>query len=295
MVFLTDQSDQSDQTDQSDQMKTIKSRPEPLGSVDQSPGAKSWRSKKESVPMSRRLRVLIVVAVLSLSAVCVAVLIWQQQVHGAALVSGWVALLAGAIATALHLTVSDTALRRHFGEPGAGQMRRLWRRGWVMVLLGVASLGLYYFDRHMQVLVAFDRGQSAATAGDWPKAAAAFSEVIRLDPGSADAYRRRGGAYLSQRDQDRAIADFTESIRLNPTDAGVFYNRGLAFFRKTDYDRALTDFDEAIRLNPSFAIAYLARGMTYGKKGDDAKAKTDRQKAIELDPSLQKPHEKGAA
>ena len=93
--------------------------------------------------MSRGFRVLVVVSVLVASGALAAVLIYQEQVHGVAPVLGLALLVLGAAGTALHLTVSDDSLRRHVGEPGAAEVRRFWRKSWVGVLLGVASLGRY--------------------------------------------------------------------------------------------------------------------------------------------------------
>ncbi|HEY7311198.1 MAG TPA: tetratricopeptide repeat protein [Gemmataceae bacterium] len=242
--------------------------------------------------MSRAFRVLGVVSILLVSAALAAVLIWQQQVHGVALVLGLVFLVIGGVGTTLHLTASDDFLRRHCGEPGAQQMRQFGRSAWVGVVLGAAMLGVHYLDRWVQAATvetqfraAYNRGRAAAKEQDWQTATDAFSEAIRLDPKSGDAYRSRGIVYGQQGEQDWALADLDEAIRLNPDDAVALYDRGVVYFQKAEYDRALADFGEAIRLKPNYAIAYRARGKVYGKKGDDAQAKADRQKADELAPA----------
>src|SRR5262249_18287656 len=132
----------------------------------------------------------------------------------------------GAAATTLHLTASDAFLHRHFGDRGAEEVRRAGRQGWVPMLLGLLMLGTNYWMRWAEAKEAeakfaraFLRGASAAKARDWPKAADAFSEAIRLDPGSAKAYRNRGVALLAQGDHDGALEDLGEAIRLDPADA----------------------------------------------------------------------------
>jgi tetratricopeptide (TPR) repeat protein len=238
--------------------------------------------------MSRGLRVLVVACILIVSVALPAVVIWQTEKHGFATkyVAGVVVVALGATFTTLHLTVSDDFLRRHYGERGAVQMRRVWRGGWIGVLLGPVLLGLHYFDckvAEAQFALAFNRGFSAYQDRNWQVAIEAFSEAIRLDPSDMRAYRQRGAAYLRQEEHDRAIADFNEALRLAPDDAGTVYNRGVAYAKKQDYDSALTDFGEAIRLDPAFAKAYRARSSVYAKKGDDARAKADKQKAAELE------------
>jgi tetratricopeptide (TPR) repeat protein len=66
-----------------------------------------------------------------------------------------------------------------------------------------------------------------------------FDEDIRLNPGSADAYRHRGMAYRAKGDLDRAIADHTEAIRLQPDFAKAYNSRGFAYATKGDLDRAV--------------------------------------------------------
>jgi tetratricopeptide (TPR) repeat protein len=245
--------------------------------------------------MGRNLRVVGFVAVLLGSAALAAVLIWQEQVHGVAPVLGLLFLALGAAGMTLHLSLSDDFLRRHLGEPAAGQARGFCRSGWVGILLGAALLGLHYLDHwareataRTNFQVAFNRGLSASKDRDWQAAADAFSEALRFDPSSAKAYHHRGVAFLHLGEQDRAIVDFSESIRIDPTDARVFSNRGLAFFRKVDYDHALTDFGEAIRLNQGYAKAYLARSRVHEQKGDDPRARADRQRAAELAPPIER-------
>ena len=55
-----------------------------------------------------------------------------------------------------------------------------------------------------------------------------YNEAVRLDPGNANYYRKRGDAYLQNNEHDKAIADFTEAIRLNPADAIAYSNRAKA-------------------------------------------------------------------
>src|SRR5437764_1210066 len=55
-------------------------------------------------------------------------------------------------------------------------------------------------------------GQAALDKKDWDLAVSCFTEAIRLDPNSAEAYWKRGRAYVAQGNNDKAIADCTESL-----------------------------------------------------------------------------------
>ena len=50
--------------------------------------------------------------------------------------------------------------------------------------------------------------------GEFDKAIADYTEAIRMNPQSAEAYRGRGHVYGVKCDFDKSISDFTESIRL---------------------------------------------------------------------------------
>jgi Flp pilus assembly protein TadD len=247
--------------------------------------------------MSRGCSLAVVAAVLAGSAGLAALVIWWAEGHRAEFqtVFGVGFVVLGAGLTVLRLTAGDEFLRRLFGAPGAAQARRAARGGWVLILLGAAWLGLHYVDRRAEAITAqtrfqaaLNRGVTAAKAQDWPAAAEAFSEAIRLDPGSADALHRRGVAYLRLGEFDRAVADLDAAARLAPADAAVVYNRGLAKARLGDDAGALADFTEAIRLKPGLARAYQARGAIHARRGEVAEAEADWRQAVELNPALNK-------
>jgi len=73
---------------------------------------------------------------------------------------------------------------------------------------------------------------------------------------------------ISNGDYDRAIATASEVMRLDPKSALAFISRGVAYERKGDMDRAIADYSEAIRLDPNNALASSNRGIVYAKKGD---------------------------
>src|SRR5262245_13167957 len=98
--------------------------------------------------MGRGWAVIIVAAILLASVGGAAVIIWQAKAHGVPLfyVLGAGMVVIGIGFSALHLSVSDEYLRRHFGgEENALRMRQMWRGGWVGVLLGVALIAVQYF------------------------------------------------------------------------------------------------------------------------------------------------------
>ena len=122
-----------------------------------------------------------------------------------------------------------------------------------------------------------------------------FTQVLSVQPRSADTYSSRGLAYLERGrpgDADLAVADLTRAADLAPPTASHYYNRAVAYLDRRqpgDLARALNDLDRAIDLDSESAGAYVNRAAVYlerGEGGDLELAFDDLEKAIELDPEL---------
>jgi len=115
-----------------------------------------------------------------------------------------------------------------------------------------------------------------------PQSVEDYDEAIRLDPQSAEAYFKRGLAYLNMGQGELAIEDFDKAIRIDPEFAKAYSNRGYAYLNKSQYDRAVVDCTKAIKLDSSDAVAYLNRGTAYKLQGNIAEATAELEKAIAL-------------
>ena len=77
---------------------------------------------------------------------------------------------------------------------------------------------------------------------------------------------KRGNAYKSNGDYDRAIADYTEVIRRQPDSTIAYNNRGNAYEAGAYYTRAIADYEKALQINSGDqwarnAIARLKQGL----------------------------------
>ena len=90
-----------------------------------------------------------------------------------------------------------------------------------------------------------------------------FSKAIELIPKYAEAYNRRGGAYLSKGNSEDAIADLNKAIELMPKCAEAYHNRGLAYFIKGEFILAIRDYTEAIQLELDDAYIYYDKGVAW--------------------------------
>ena len=128
------------------------------------------------------------------------------------------------------------------------------------------------------------RGLSYNHKGDYDRAIADLSEVIRIDPKHASALTNRGWAYLEKGEYDRAINDLNEAIRLSPNLVNAYINRGWSYHGKQDNDRAIDDFSAALRISPRSVSALKGRATAYSSKRDYDRAIADYDEAIRLSP-----------
>ena len=122
-----------------------------------------------------------------------------------------------------------------------------------------------------------------------------FTEVLSVQPRSADTYGSRGLAYLERGrpgDEDLAIADLTRASELAPHLAAPYFNRATAYIargRPGDLDRALDDLEQAIAAGMKGPGAFVNRSAVYLERGNDGDldlAFADLERAIEIDPNL---------
>ena len=122
-----------------------------------------------------------------------------------------------------------------------------------------------------------------------------FTEVLSVQPRSADTYSSRGLAYLERGrpgDEDLAIADLTRSSQLAPHLAAPYFNRATAYITRGqpgDQDRALDDLERAIDAGMEGPGALVNRAAVYLERGNDGDldlAFSDLERAINIDPDL---------
>lgn len=101
--------------------------------------------------MNRGMRVLIVASILAVLVALLVVGLWQLEARGVprSLAAGVAFIVIGALLTTLHLTVSDDYIRRNEWQPGKDHLRQGLRRGWYVMVIGAAFIGLHYLDRWM--------------------------------------------------------------------------------------------------------------------------------------------------
>jgi len=120
---------------------------------------------------------------------------------------------------------------------------------------------------------------------DYRKAIEAFTDVIKSDFLSPEAFASRGAAYLEIGAYSEAVADYSYALILAPGNPAYFTARGLAFARSGQHHQAIKDFAEALRLSPDDIVSYIGRARSYEAVGQHDLAIDDNTKVIGLDPS----------
>ena len=86
----------------------------------------------------------------------------------------------------------------------------------LLAVLGVCGGNPAYIEFH--------KGEESATSRDWNNAITHYTEALRLKPSYAEAYFKRGNAYLHMEKYNRALKDYDEAIRLSPDTATAYRN-----------------------------------------------------------------------
>lgn len=104
---------------------------------------------------------------------------------------------------------------------------------------------------------------SAAQRGDYDTAIALYSQVIEVNPESANDYNNRGLVYFHTGQPEKALADYNRALELSPQLDSVYNNRANYFAAQGQYIDAILDYDTAIDLNPNNIRAWINQGITF--------------------------------
>jgi tetratricopeptide (TPR) repeat protein len=110
------------------------------------------------------------------------------------------------------------------------------------------------------------RTQSLINKGDLAGAIAICDEAIKLNPGSAEMYVKRGIAFRLQGALDKAIQDFDKATALDPATtrnersvADAYLNHGQIQLSDLRPEDAIVDFEKALRIFPANSRPYFDR------------------------------------
>jgi tetratricopeptide (TPR) repeat protein len=176
----------------------------------------------------------------------------------------------------------------------------------------------------MAISESLDRAIKHHEAGELDQAEALYREIVRIDPGHADAlhllgvaahqksdhpggvhfireaiaksggsalyYSNLGACYRSLNCLDEAITAFREAVRLQPSFWGARYNLAMALEAAGRPNEALKEYDEVLRLNSGYAEALNNRGALLSSMGRTEEAIHSYRRAVGCRPRVASLH-----
>ena len=85
-----------------------------------------------------------------------------------------------------------------------------------------------------------------------------LNEVIAMRPEFAEAWNRRGDAFVALGDYERALADYSHTIELNPYQFSTLESCGQIWLERSEYRKAADYFRRALEINPNQPALALA-------------------------------------
>ncbi|XP_022959010.1 RNA polymerase II-associated protein 3-like [Cucurbita moschata] len=98
-----------------------------------------------------------------------------------------------------------------------------------------------------------DKGNEFFKAGNYLKAAALYTQAIKLDPSNHALYSNRAAAFLHLVKLNKALADAEMTITLSPQWEKGYFRKGCVLEAMEKYDDALSAFQVALQYNPQSA------------------------------------------
>lgn len=103
-----------------------------------------------------------------------------------------------------------------------------------------------------------------------------------------DVFYNRAFTYDAQKDYPRAFADYSEVIRINPQNALAFRKRGRVGLLQRRFQDAWNDYDASLRINADYADALYGRGYAAKQLGRAEAGARDMADAVRIDPEVAK-------
>ncbi|KAL9401467.1 hypothetical protein Peur_005316 [Populus x canadensis] len=134
-----------------------------------------------------------------------------------------------------------------------------------------------------------DKGNEFFKAGNYLKAAALYTQAIKLDPSNPTLYSNRAAAFLQLVKLNKALADAETTITLNPQWEKGYFRKGCVLEAMEQYDNALATFQIALQYNPRSTevsrkikrISQLAKDKKRAQEVESMRSNVNMEKHLE--------------
>jgi tetratricopeptide (TPR) repeat protein len=121
-------------------------------------------------------------------------------------------------------------------------------------------------------------------AGQLDEAENMYRDIVRIDPGHADALHLLGVIAHQREDYDTAVESINRAITVRPRAALFHCNLGASYRAMKESQKALDSFREAIRLDPDLAEGYYNLALELRGQQQFEEAVIVGRRSVELDP-----------
>jgi tetratricopeptide (TPR) repeat protein len=111
-----------------------------------------------------------------------------------------------------------------------------------------------------------------------------YSEALRYDPSTVEAYNGRGQAYLYLKRFPEALSDFDNAIQAGIVTPKLYLNKGKSLSNLKRFEEAIPALSRSLELEPKEPETWLLRAKAHQQLGNTAQALEDYGKALELEP-----------
>src|SRR5439155_17319431 len=121
---------------------------------------------------------------------------------------------------------------------------------------------------------------------DYEIAAELDSNLATNNHDMTGAYLNRGYIRSNRLDLEGALADFDRAISLDPNDAEAYFKRGRAFLIIGNAKFAIADFDKSIAIDDRNPLVFAERGYARQMQGQNSEAQKDFERGLKLNNDL---------
>lgn len=134
-----------------------------------------------------------------------------------------------------------------------------------------------------------DQGNAFFKAGNYLKAAALYTQAIKLDPSNPTLYSNRSAAFLQLVKLNKALADADTTITLNPQWEKGYFRKGCVLEAMGRYDDAVVALQDALLYNPQSVevskkikkLSQLAKDKRWTENLENIRSSFDVKKYLE--------------
>jgi uncharacterized protein (TIGR03067 family) len=134
----------------------------------------------------------------------------------------------------------------------------------------------------------FMRGRLHLERKEYDRAVAAFGQVIRFDPGRADAHAKRAEALMAQGNHAGALGDATAALRLKPGLVDTYIDQAVEHTNQGRHEQAFVYCTAVLRVDKKLIGPWLVRSHAHAMLGRWDRAASDFAEAVALEPGIPK-------